>query len=85
MSATFKPEHNLYSLHQASFDVDMELAGGKDRGGRLPGTPLNVPNVRSGFKTWEYSVSSGVLLDLSLRGAVSVLLADTPLHLRLLN
>ena len=48
----------------------MELAGGKDRGGRLPGTPLNVPSVRSGFKTWEYSVSSGALLDLSLRGAI---------------
>ena len=60
----------VVSMQQASFDVDMELAGGKDRGGKLPGTPLNVPDVRSGFKSWEYSVSSGAILDISLRGAL---------------
>jgi hypothetical protein len=54
---------------QASFNVDMELATGKGKGGKLPGTPLNIPDVRSGFKSWEYSISSGALLDLSLRGA----------------
>ncbi len=56
-------------MAQASFNVDMELATGKGKGGKLPGTPLNIPDVRSGFKSWEYSISSGALLDLSLRGA----------------
>ena len=63
-------------MPQASFDIDMELAGGRDRGGKLPGTPLNVPNVRSGFKSWEYSVSSGAMLDLSLRGVAEVELSS---------
>ncbi len=73
--------HAPVVLYQASFDIDMELAGGKDRGGRLPGTPLNVPSIRSGFKTWEYSVSSGAMLDLSLRGAAQVVGTDLALSL----
>ena len=51
-----------------SFDTDLTLAAGKDKGGKLPGLPLMIPDASAGVDAYEFSVSKGALVDWSLRG-----------------
>jgi len=58
---------------QAALDVDVILAAGKNTGLKLPGMPLTLPDVFAGAHALEYPVSSGAIIDYSLRGAPHML------------
>ena len=51
------------------------MAAGKDKGTKLPGLPLMIPDATAGIDAYEFSVSSGAIIDWSLRGEVSGLAA----------
>jgi hypothetical protein len=53
---------------QMSIDADMGLAAGKDKGTKLPGLPLMIPDASAGVDAYEFSLSKGALVDWSLRG-----------------
>ena len=53
---------------QFSIDQDVTLAAGKDKGTKLPGLPLMIPDATAGIDAYEFSVSSGAMIDWSLRG-----------------
>ena len=57
--------------------MDVILAAGKNTGLKLPGMPLTLPDVFAGAHALEYPVSSGAIIDYSLRGELTKLLPET--------
>ena len=53
---------------QTSIDQDITLAAGKDKGTKLPGLALTLPDASAGVDAFEFSVSRGAIVDWSLRG-----------------
>ena len=65
----FCPEQTNCTPHlQMNIDQDLTLAAGKDKGTKLPGLPLMIPDVSAGVDAFEFSISNGVMIDWSLRG-----------------
>ena len=58
----------MFRCAQTALDVDVILAAGKNTGVKLPGLALTLPDVYAGIHALEYPVSSGAIIDYSLRG-----------------
>ena len=53
---------------QTELNVGVILAAGKNTGLKLPGMALTLPDVYAGVHALEYPISSGAIIDYSLRG-----------------
>ena len=55
-------------MRQVNIDQDVTFAAGKNKGTKLPGLPLMIPDASAGIDAYEFSISSGAIVDWSLRG-----------------